>query len=215
MKALIPALTRTGRFGNSYSLLNHLSVVVAMCCFTASMAHSALVLTLNTVDKTFALTGTDTDGLHVILPDGGWNIWTVDVPGGTGITSGDFVRYDNDLAFTTDAGSPGSGHGWDIQITVYDTSVELKIGTNSTIEQTITGTGAFQSYNKNSNFVTHVEQAIGDTLDDPDDPDTTPEYLVWNSITVTSVPEPAASAVLLGLVALTCTAIAKYRRVSR
>lgn len=171
----------------------------------AAAANAGIVLTLNTVDKTFSLSGSDTGGMSGIFPWGAYTEWNVTVPNIEGAVPGDYRSYDNDVAFTTSIGTPGHGGLYDTVIGIQGGSMGIKIGTSVAGSQTITGTGAWQSYEMATPGGTaQVEAAIGKTMGNL--------YSEWPTIEVVGVPEPSTYALLAVCIAL-IGAIVRRRRV--
>ena len=162
-----------------------------------SVLNADLVLQVNPVDKTFALTGSD-----IVTPEMGgsgdptfgWWSGTIDPSIGTSTSS---ILFDNDVAFTTNVGTPGSG-GYDTLLTFNDKSINLFLRTSTLSEQTITGTGVPQSYTG----LTAIAETKLEALDGT----------AWvpalgsgqQSLSISTVPEPSAFACLglIGLVTL-------------
>ncbi len=207
MKALISGITCFGRSANEQVYLSSLLIVSILCIATTS--HGALVLTLNTVDKTFAITGEDKGFMSAIYDNSGLNIWKVTVPVIPGAISGNNVSYNNDVAFETSVGDPGNGLLYDTVLILEGSEVVLKVGTSSYGGESITGTGVFQSYAlQTPESTAMLEQAIGEVLVDSD---TDPNY-IWDSISVVAIPEPASLATLIGAMVLVGTLLVRWHK---
>ena len=171
-----------------------LPIIMLASMLAASSSHAALTLVLNPTDQTFALTGTTT-GTPLDFLGFGQVIWTATVPTAQATN----VVYNNDLAFSPTVGTPGGFSGEDTQIRGVGApqSIQLVLGMSSPAEQTLTGSGVFQSYSGlGAVNIDRLESLVGGTLTLQSGSGTG-----FDQVSVAAVPEPA-SALLLGLGAL-------------
>lgn len=124
-----------------------LIALMSSCLWLGSQSASAgLILEVNTTDKTFALTGSDSGAPFPASFGGtpfGFMFWeNTSVSGGPS----DFgsITFDNDVTWSTSSGLPGAG-GLDTEIGSSG-SIFLILRSSSASPQTITGSGVFQSY---------------------------------------------------------------------
>ena len=176
----------------------------------AQFTDAALELRLNTENKTFALFGEATGTpvnfssyygqpepffLWHMLDAGLGRPW----PGGTESGS---ISYSNGLTFTTSTGAPFDG--LDTTLSSSESVVSMTIYLSSFSEQTISGSGMFQSYLMDPGAMVRLESFDGYMLLDAFGSDIGP-------LKVTAVPEPRATTVILGVL---CMVFVGWRKMS-
>lgn len=112
---------------------------------SAQYTFAALTLTFNLSEETFAFTGSDTGTPVDIVGNGLINFEINNI----GDDYDSAIDYNNALAFTTTAGSPGGSFGYDLRIGFGATGQFFSIALNTdtpSVETTLSGTGFYQSY---------------------------------------------------------------------
>ncbi|GHB89923.1 PEP-CTERM sorting domain-containing protein [Cerasicoccus arenae] len=182
-----------------------LLLAITTLTLASASSYGALILNINTADKTFALTGSDTG--TPINAGGGLTIWTLTGLGAPGFST---FSYNNDVAFSTNVGTPGfPAGGYDTAITSTDNtggSISLNLGVSTASLQTLTGSGVFQSYAALSpTGLSAFESTIGSSLALQFGSGFSPV-----SVVAAAIPEPSTYIVGVGFVAL--AGFMAYRR---
>ncbi|GHB89918.1 PEP-CTERM sorting domain-containing protein [Cerasicoccus arenae] len=191
--------------------MKRLAIGLSISLLVASTAsQAALVLSLDTTAKTFSLTGSDTGTPSDIFGQGLVG-WVLNGLGGSGTDT--LANYDNDVSFTTNVGTPGNSIlASDITIATDDSAggtVVLYLGMSSPALQTLTGTGAFQSYSSVSpGALARFESTIGMSL--PLNPGLGTGFSSISVVSAAAIPEPSTYIAGAGFLAL--AGFMAYRR---
>ena len=173
-------------------------VLALALCSISSVAHATLILVLNTTDKTFALTGSDSGTAKEISPAIG-DVVGWDLSGAFGITTNSTQLHNTGLAYSVTNGSAGNGFNRDILLQARapggnpEIALELHY-TVPNVQQTITGSGVFQSYNNLSAIaISAFESSIGSALTL-----TSGTGSGFSPVNIVAIPEPSSGLLLTG-----------------
>ena len=180
--------------------LNRRSTILSIFVLTLLVAcaemHGALTLTINTVDETFSLSGTDTGTPFEVGGQGNFMIWNLGGLDAVAASTG--LLYDDDATWSTSVGAPGGVIASDTAFGYQASGVlNLQLSSTSSDLQTITGSGAAKSY---SGLAADARTAISNITSGTNFPlDTGTGF---GDATIVVVPEPATIAPLMAIAAL-------------
>lgn len=144
----------------SFLLLTTATVLFGLSSLT-STANADLVLGINTANKTFSLTGSDSGNIGT-FGDGGIAQWEIVLPG----SGAGFSRSAAGDMFSVSAGAPSQAFGYDTEINVqFSGLTRLTLLTTQSGPATITGEDVFLDYSSFSiSAQSRLESAIGQSL---------------------------------------------------